>query len=204
LLTATLVALVIGAPALAQLGGLGFGGPNLLSNKGVQDEIKLTDKQKAEIKKVQETFNADMKKAREDKDREAFQAAFKKYNTALGKVKDGLKPEQVKRLNQIEIQASGLAAFKRKDVLKELKLSDKQKDQVKDIEQDLAKDMKELFADARGDREKMTAAIKKLGKMRTDAFAKVVKTFDADQKKAWKELTGKPYTIKFEGIGGSR
>jgi hypothetical protein len=38
--------------------------------------------------------------------------------------------------------------------------------------------------------------------MNKDAFAAVTKTFDDDQKKAWKDLPGEKFDIKFENPFG--
>jgi hypothetical protein len=48
----------------------------------------------------------------------------------------------------------------------------------------------------------MVAAQKKIAKLRKEAVAKVTKTFNADQKEAWKELTGKPVDVQLGDPGG--
>src|SRR5262245_32042176 len=203
LMTAALAAL-LAVPALAQFPGFGrMGGPEmLLGNKSVQTELKMTDKQKDALKAAQEKMQADFKKAREDMDFEGFRTAMENYGKALKKIKDGLSKDQAKRLNQIEVQNAGLDAFDRDDVKKALKLTEKQQDAIKDAKKDLQSDVKELLTDARGDREKLTAAFKKVGELRTKATDKVLKSLTADQKKEWDKLTGKKFEMKMEGFPG--
>ncbi len=85
----------------------------LLRNDRVQVELNLSDDQKAEIQK-------------------AAAAAGDRYRDDLEKATMGaLKPDQAKRLKQIEAQSAGLAAFSKEDVQAALKLTDAQKASVK-------------------------------------------------------------------------
>ncbi len=200
-LTAGLIVLAA-SPAFAQQprrGGGGFGPPGgmtagpsaaaLLRNDKVQEELNLTDDQKAEMQK-------------------AAAAAGEKYRDDLEKATLGvLKPEQAKRLKQIEVQSAGLAAFSKEDVQAALKLTDAQKTTVKGAVDDMQKDVQDLMKDAQGDREKMTAAFKKIQDLRTDAVEQVVKGLSEDQKKTWKDLTGDKFEVaigqgNFGAIGG--
>jgi len=200
LLTCSLVALLAAPLAFAQPGGgRGFtmGGLMLLNNKGVQEELKLTDEQKEKIAEVAKQAFTEAGKGFKEKDLEAARKAMDEgFKTASKE----LKSEQKKRLDEIEIQAAGLEAFAKENVQKALKLTDKQKDEIKEITDEVRKDAEEVMKDARGDKEKRAEAIKKVTKLRTSAIDKVTKTFSDDQKTAWKELTGKPFEIKFEGF----
>ena len=211
-LTAGLIVLAA-SPAFAQQPGRqrggfggGFGGMTapsaaaLLRNDKVQEELKLTDAQKADLTKaedaVSEKYKDDLAKARTDMDREKMAELRKAENADLEKATAGiLKPEQTKRLKQIEVQAAGLNAFSKEDVQTALKLTDAQKQDVKTAVDDMQKDVQDLFKDAQGDREKMTDAIKKVQELRTDAMAGIVKGLSADQKKTWNDLTGEKFDV---------
>jgi hypothetical protein len=206
LLTAALVAL-IAVPVLAQRRpGFGMMGPGmLLRNSGVQKEIKLTDDQKKELKKALAAGAEDMKKAREafqDGDREEGQKFMKKANEAnekaVAKFKKGLKEPQLKRLNQIELQTAGIRGLAKEDVQKKLKLTDKQKEDIKESVKEVSDDAQELFRGIGRDFKKIPEVMKKVTKLNKDATAKIVKGFSDDQKKTWKELTGEPYELKME------
>ena len=211
-LTAGLIVLAA-SPAFAQQPGRqrggfggGFGGMTapsaaaLLRNDKVQEELKLTDAQKADLTKaedaVSEKYKDDLAKARTDMDREKMAELRKAENADLEKATAGvLKPEQVKRLKQIEVQAAGLNAFSKEDVQTALKLTDAQKQDVKTAVDDMQKDVQDLFKDAQGDREKMADALKKVQGLRTDAMAGIVKGLSADQKKTWNDLTGEKFDV---------
>ena len=220
-LTAALLVLAT-SPAFAQPqpgqpGRFGFGmtggAPSaamLLRNEKVQEELKLTDDQKTAVQKAGETVNDkykdDLAKARTDMDREKMADLRKTMGAELMKaVADVLKPDQTKRLKQIEVQAAGINAFTLDDVQAALKLTDAQKTAVKGAVDDMQKDVQDLFKDAQGDREKMTAAFKKIQDLRTDAVEQVVKGLTDDQKKTWTDLKGDKFELAlgFPGAVGA-
>ena len=199
------------SPAFAQRqrgqrgqGGFGMtGAPGagaLLRNDKVQEELKITDDQKTAIQKASEAvtdkYKDEVAKARTDMDREKMADLRKTMNADLEKaLADVLKPEQAKRLKQIEVQVAGLTAFTQDDVQTALKLTDAQKKDVKGAADDMQKDVQDLVKDAQGDREKMTAAMKKVQDLRTQAVEQVVKGLTDDQKKTWKDLTGDKFEV---------
>ena len=206
------LALLAASPALAQPPGGpggrgGFGGvrpapgaARLLAVDKVQEELKLTDDQKAAVKKATDEVSAkykdDMDKARTAMDRDKMTELRKAENADVEKaVSAVLKPEQAKRLVQIEVQAAGLEAFSRDDVQAALKLTDAQKKDLKGAEDDMQKDAAEVFKDAQGDRTKMAAAFKKVQDLRTDSVEGVVKGLTDEQKKAWKDLNGDKFDV---------
>ena len=154
----------------------------LLANKGVQEELKLTDTQKEKIKSVLEDVNGkykdDLKSAFENKDTEK-QAKLRKERAAdIHKGLDGvLKPEQEKRLHQVEIQAGvqmvGPGALRAQRVEKALKLSDQQKEQVKAESEALMKEGDELRKDAGKDKDKRKEVREKMQTKTKEAFEKI-------------------------------
>jgi hypothetical protein len=207
-LTAGLLVLAA-SPAFAQPpgrpGGGGFGQQpptieRLLANKDVQDELKISDDQKADIKKATDTVSAkykdDIDKARADMDRqkvgELRKAEAADQEKALAAV---LKPEQMKRAKQLQVQLSGIAAFSMEDVESALKLTDKQKDDIKEEAKGLQDDIRDLFQSAGMDPDKRADAQKKIQAMRNESIGKIVDGLTADQKKTWQDLTGEKTTI---------
>jgi Spy/CpxP family protein refolding chaperone len=203
------VALII-TPLLAQPPG-GFGRGQfmtisfLVQNKGVQEELKLTEDQVTKITKIstdtREKYKDDLAKAREGKDFAKIGELNKKIGEETEKALsagDLLKPDQLKRVKQIRLQNLGLAAFLEEAVAKELKLTDKQKEEIKALDEDLTKDRRELMKDVGKDQKKREEAQKKIAELTTETMAKVQKTFSDDQKKTWKEMTGTKYEVKFE------
>jgi len=200
-------------------GGRGRGGmqtpegPLLLGNKSVQDELKLTDDQKKEIKTVTDAQREKMTKAFADNkgDQEAITKAMKEItddsNKALTKTVDSLKDNQKKRFKEIQIQVKGLKAFADEEVVKALKLTDKQKDDFKAQADDFDKDRRALMTDAGRDAAKRAEAVTKANELQAKVTDKILGSLKDDQKKTWKEMTGDKFDFKPDapmGRGGAK
>jgi len=193
------------APLIAQQrqpGGRGFGGGQggigaLLNNKSVQDELKVSDEQK-------EKLTSSLKDLRDKykdsfKDREKAQEAMKEMSTETNKIVEKLlKPEQVKRLHQVELQVAvqqgTVAVLNQERVQKALNYTDKQKTMIKETAETLAKERREMIGGGTGrpDPEKMQAFQKKA----KESVEKIMETLSTDQKKTWTELTGAKFEYK--------
>ena len=200
--------------------GQGQGGISIglvLTNKDLQDELKVTDDQKGKLKEMTEKQTEMTKKQQElfsggRPDREKMQE-FQKEATALTeeikKATDGvLTADQKKRYKQIEIQAMGMRAFANADVLKDLKITDDQKTAIKEVTEGMATEVaalrKELGMPAQGggrpmggtppDAEKVAEFAKKAKPLADAAMEKAVKALSADQQKQWTEMNG----VKFD------
>jgi Spy/CpxP family protein refolding chaperone len=226
------MALLVAGPALAQRGqgggrggfGGGFGGGNmLLTNASVQKELNLSEDQIQKIKDLNQSINDKYRDEREavrklegDERREKFQELNKKIAGESNKaVAEVLKPEQAKRFKEITLQQRGAQAFNDEEVQKALNLTEDQKEKIKTINEDARKEMGELFPQGgrRGGgggappdpsvfKERMT----KMNTLRKETMEKAASVLTDDQKKAWKEMTGAPFEVKFEfppgGPGG--
>ena len=214
---------LIAAPAFAQrqpgqgrgFGGGQFGGiAGLLRNESVQKELKM-DKEQADkvaeaAKKVQDKHQDEFAKLRElsQEEQRTKRAELNRTVSAetLTAVSEVLKPEQVTRLKQIELQQAGVSAFTRAEVEKALALNDEQKGKMKGIADESQTKMRELFGGGRGqgggggrqrgqgnrgtppDQAKITALRKEMGD-------KALAVLTDDQKTTWKSMTGDTFTI---------
>src|SRR5262249_47297403 len=162
-------------------------------------ELKLdqdqTDKVKAAVQQVQDKHKDEFAKLRDlgqderrTKTQELNRTVSEETLKAAG---DILKPEQVKRLKQIELQQAGARAFTRAEVQKELALKDDQKEKIKTINDDAAKETRELNqgGNAQGNREKLAA-------LRKQTMEKIDAVLTDEQKKSWKEMTGEPFAMQ--------
>jgi hypothetical protein len=205
-LTLCLVALLAGTAHAQQRqrqqGGRGPGGQGglagLLQNESVQKELKVdkdqADKLKEAVQKVRDKHMDDFAKLRDldqaerrTKGQELARTVSEETLAAAGEV---LKPEQVKRLKQIELQQAGAQAFGRPDVQRALALTDDQKAKLKESAEETAKQLRELRqgGNAGGNREKAAA-------LRKESLEKAQGVLTDDQKKTWKEMTGEPFEI---------
>ncbi len=201
-------------PGQGGFGGFGGFGPGmgrgastmLLMNKGVQEELKLTDEQKDKIKAYsEEAMKAGfgqfgkLRDLPENERREKMQAMMKEMAEKAEKfVDETLKPEQKTRLKQISYQQMGVQAFSDKEVAEKLKLTDEQKEKIEGISKQSREEMGQLFRSG-GSREEMGP---KLTALRKETMEKVQGVLTADQKKIWSELTGAPFELRMEGFGG--
>ena len=192
-------------------GAFGAGLTQLMVNKSVIEELKITDEQKEKLatwakdtvakqrEKMQELFSGG---DRPDpaKMQEMMATAAKEQMEEVSKV---LKEEQVKRLKQITLQIQKFQALRSKETQVSLKLSDEQKDAIKEIGDAMQKEMTELFPrPMQGDSpltpEKRAENTKKRTELSDKYFEKAKGQLKDDQKKTWEEMTGKAFTYVAE------
>jgi predicted translin family RNA/ssDNA-binding protein len=208
LMSAVLAAVVLlSSPVSAQKqkqpGRGGFGGVSLgqlATNEGVQKEIKMTEDQIKKVKDVTQEIRTKFRDKFADAgmDREKMQALFREIQTETDKaVTAALKPDQVKRIKQIELQVIGLRAFGREEVQKELKFTDKQKEEYTELSKEVTKDAAAIMEGISfRDREKFQEAQKKVQELNKKALDKFVSKLTADQQKTYKEMQGEKFDYK--------
>jgi primosomal protein N' len=206
--TLLVAALLLSAPAAQAQGKKGKGGRGfrmnnlmLITQKSVQEELKMTEDQ---VTKAQEALKAQFAsfKGLKDLSKEERKEKMAEANKAADKaVADILKEGQVKRVKQIALQVGGVRSILRKEVASSLKLSDDQKEKIAAIEKDAGKEMRELFQGGKGEG---TAA--KIAALRKSTMEKAQGVLTDEQKKQWEEMTGAPFTgeIRFGFPGGGR
>jgi hypothetical protein len=218
-----LVGLLV-APAQAQrpgggrglgMGGGPGGGLMLLTNKSVQQELKvddaqaeklnsfatgLRDKQGEQFQKLQDLPQEE----RRAKMQELGQAMAAEVRKGLN---DLLKPEQVKRYEQIQLQQMGvLGALAMPRVQEALNPTEDQRSKLRTIQEDQREAMTELFQGGGGGGDR-AAAMQKLNELRKKGNDKAMAVLTDSQKSTWNELTGAPFEVKFEpgqGPGGGQ
>lgn len=174
-------------------GGFGIGPMFLLGQKSVQEELKLSDEQVKKIKelteKQHESFQGLRDLSREEL-RTKMQEAAKANDKAIAAI---LKPEQLKRVKQIGLQQRGAMVVNDPDVAKTLKITDEQKEKIKDIQ---TKAREAAGGGQRPDRSE--EAIKKREEARKATNEKVMGVLTAEQKTKLKEMQGETFTGKIE------
>ena len=189
------------SPTQAQQRRGGLGLHALVANKSVQEELKLDDAQKQKVeelnKTTQETLQEKTKDLQGDDRRAKLPAIMKEVNEATAKALVGtLKAGQIKRLKQIHLQVQSVRAFGNEDTQKALKLTEEQAKEVKAALEEAQTQIREETKDlTRQDREKRREITQRINK---EVMGKITAKLSAEQKKAWKEMTGEPFEIKFE------
>jgi Spy/CpxP family protein refolding chaperone len=232
------VACLLVQPLLAQEGGGqgrgrgrgGFGGgmmgpTALLQMPTVQKELNLTEDQITKVKdvgkQIQDKHKDDQAAIRElpreergEKQQNLMKTESDEATKALG---DVLKPEQMKRYKQIQLQMQvqmrGPQAFEDPDVASALKLTDDQKDKIKTLAEDYNKEMAELRPSRRGGQGggggggggggAAGGNREKIATLRKETMDKVQAVLTDDQKKQWTDMTGSPFEMpRFGGRRG--
>jgi RNA polymerase sigma factor (sigma-70 family) len=192
--------------------------PGLLRQDRVQKELKLSEKQLDGLKKIdeetQKKFKGDLDKLREearDLDR-LFQVQQKlqrvrwKIHLAesarlLKELPDMLKDDQLQRLKELSLQNRGVEAFRLPDVVKALRLTAEQRKKAAAIADKAIREINKPTHPSPGGGgyialdEKAVRAHERI----MDAALKevVVDVLTAEQQKAWKEMRGKPFDLKW-------
>jgi Spy/CpxP family protein refolding chaperone len=198
---------------MGMMGGGQMAGFRVLTTPEGVTELKLTEDQKS---KLQELSDRTMESMREkmqalrdelqgsspEEGREKMQAAMKELADATYKdLKSILDEGQYARYHQINLQAMGVDAFSQKEVQDKLKITDDQKQKIESLGADLREELRGLRDEFQNDFQGM---MQKSRELRAAALAKVTELLTEDQKGAWKELTGKPFTMppfQFRGRG---
>jgi hypothetical protein len=171
----------------------------LLESKDVRKDLKLSDEQ---IKKLDE-LSGKFKEATKDlKGRDLIVKGRELAASIQKEVNDSLKPEQGKRLKQLQVQQKGVGAFLDPIVAKELELSPDQQTTVRAGVKDVARKRAEILRETKGDRDAMA---KKLAEVNKAMVAEIVKGLSDEQKKKWTEVAGAPFKGVFPapaGFGG--
>jgi hypothetical protein len=211
------VAALFAMPAFAQQSkhqGGGFvhgsgiplgGGAELIAIEGVQKELKLTDEQASKAEAValdvRKKHQGDFLKLKEFNARERLEKVAEIVRTITTETNKGLaailKPEQMRRFRQIQLQQLGLMAFTEPDVRSKLKLTDDQVGRIRRINADSQSQRRELVQGGGGTREEMRMKGATLDKESMDEALAVL---SAKQKRAWKDMTGKPFEVQFRGF----
>lgn len=195
-------------------GGFGRGGAggsvvNFISlSKQLQDELKIEkeqlDKLTAALTKAREETRDDQAKAfnRETPQEERAELSKKIREITTKAAHSALKPEQIKRLNQIENQRAGLEMYGKEDVQKSLNLTDAQKEKIDAIREEVRKDIRELQSanPNRGFGRPDEQSTRKRRALEKEATENILAVLEDNQKSQIKNLTGEPFELNMQGL----
>ena len=165
----------------------------LLSDQRVQAELAFSRGQREQIDTLTQQFAQVRHDSLRDFDRLTPAERRSKF-VALARANDQsmrtiLTPTQLKRLEQITLQIQGLMAFSRPEIVSRLRLTDAQRDRIRQIEAEaFAFLMQQVGLD-----DHRPAAENARGKMFRDAMEKAIKTLAAEQLAQWNDLIGQPF-----------
>lgn len=175
-----------------RLGGVSH--VRLASLDEVQAELKLTDEQKEKAADLNEQLRSDM--------RDAFQAArdaggdFASAREKLQKMQqkatatfvETLDEAQQTRLNEIFVQANGPGALGDQRVAATLKITDEQKEKLRDITTDSFQAFRDAFRNLRDASQEERR--EKMAELREESDEKLLAVLTTEQSDAFKEMKG--------------
>lgn len=176
-----------------------LGPPFVVFRDKVQEELKLSDEQKKKLEKrfqdtVQDAMQffqslGDKKPEQREKELHAYVEKAQENQTAF--LQGLLQDEQFKRLRQLMLQREGLLGLGHPEVMKELEITDKQRQQFMEVMQEMQKKTEPLMKEAQkgGNPQEIGP------KIRQEQEGKIEAILDDAQKKQWKELLGKPLDL---------
>jgi len=193
-------------------------------NKALKEELKITDDQKDKLVEVMKPIREKQQEMMKginfreitDEQRKELREKGEKLTAETKKaVEEVLKPEQAKRLSQINYQMMGIRAYTNKDVETALKITDDQKDQLKAIVETYQKDVQELNQGrprtqpgqrpSEEDQKKIDDIRKKTEALTKETEEKVSTKLTDEQKKLWKDMTGEKFDVsKLNPFGGGQ
>ena len=221
-LTAGMLTCAMAATVSAQSGSFGSlaGGSvsQLITNKAVQEELRLTDEQIAKLKDWATDMRLKAADIRKEKGVELGGKGAKGFtpptpeqveklaavNEEIRKVSykelaEILEKKQFERLKQIDRQSMGIHAFLNDEVTFALNITESQKTSVKGLAEDLGKVRSEIIKKALEggpDLDKLQAAQKEVRKVEREFIGKAVMLLGTTQMKKWAALTGEPFDLE--------
>jgi hypothetical protein len=185
-----------GQTPFTRLSATGLGA--MIENERVQKELRLTDDQ---IKKctaiharIQGKYQETFEKLRAQKQAQQILELTKVANQeTLKAFAEVLQPQQLRRLQQIDLQQRGALAFQEPDVIKALQLTPDQQELVKTINADAGKEMKDSFVNPQA---KLEEVGRKIGELRKETMERATAVLTEAQRKMWQEMVGAPFEFK--------
>ncbi|HTU21884.1 MAG TPA: hypothetical protein VMG10_27850 [Gemmataceae bacterium] len=184
------------APEAPPLIGVATGILSYLSSPQVRDELKLTEDQlkkieelKKELKTKRRLKPADLRSLSLEERVKKAQEIVKATEAALAKI---LTRKQLRRAEQIFLQLRGPMLLRSPQVAAALKLTDEQKEKMKDIDRETFREYRE--SRKKGDQHPLTELFKRRDE-------KLLNVLTPAQKKKRKQLLGEPFKWEPRRLG---
>lgn len=178
-------------------GGMGMGLLPLLQVQDVQDDLQLTPDQKDKLRELAEGQRGGMR-GMADLSQDEMRAKMRERQEATQKqVAAILKPEQLKRLEGIQLQVGGAAALLTPETQKALALTPDQIEKIRVILQQIRDKMGDSFANFRDmSQDERRAAGEKMRAAQKEAVEEATKVLTPQQRETLDKLKGKKLDIE--------
>jgi hypothetical protein len=168
----------------------------------VQNELKLSDEQREKLeKRLQETVPNAMQlfqklggRKPEERERELQSYRARAQENLITFLNETLKREQFKRLRQVMLQREGLFALGDAQIMKEMGITDRQRQQFVSAVQEMQNKIQPLIqaAESGGRPEEIRPRVMRI---RKEHEGRIEALLTSTQQKQWKTMLGKPFPL---------
>ena len=198
-------------------GPAGFGSSLiwLLGVESLHEELKLTEEQSAQFRKTAEKFAQQFRdqgpeapRAERDRIEKSREQAIRRAQEIEKQIAAVLKPDQLRRLNEIELQQqakfSGPTVLLQPTVADALRLTAEQRQELGDLASELNRKRNALFQELRGlspeERgRKMAERRGEMERLAEEALQKATALLTPDQQDKLKQVMGEPFELERPG-----
>jgi thiol-disulfide isomerase/thioredoxin len=166
----------------------------LLHEPAVVAELKLTATQRASYQELLDGLDLRFFPFRNKSREEATAGLVKLVEEAQQKLKTLLKPEQLRRFNEVVFWRLGTATLLRDDVAEKLRFSDSQRKQIKKIAEETQHEVSALEKESREGKSREPLE-KKYTELKTSEQKQMLEIITPDQQQAWKKLLGPSFDV---------
>ncbi|HZZ27081.1 MAG TPA: hypothetical protein VFE46_03665 [Pirellulales bacterium] len=165
----------------------------LLQIEAVQKELKLTDEQKSQATKVNESLTSGRRQifsenAKDSKERQPKLAELNKKLDA--EVEQMLDDSQKKRLKEILLQVNGGAELQKEEIQKALNLTDDQKTKLAEVQKENTKARRDALAQVEG-----SARTTKEAELYREGNQKLLSVLTPAQNKQFEQMQGEKIDV---------
>jgi Spy/CpxP family protein refolding chaperone len=163
----------------------------LLMDPAVQKELKLTDEQNKKVK--EET--ADLYQEGPDGSKQLMIGPGQDLDEIDQRIEKHLKPEQIKRLNELHLQRMGYRGLTLPRVAKELKIGGDQEAKIESIMEEYQRKLMEKVQEQQQEGGVIRVTPEMMAEHDRELAKELEKVLTADQKKKWEEMQGAKFTF---------
>ena len=186
----------------------------LLTSESVQKELTLTDEQKASLQKLRDdcaaagqAFFESFMGQPQDEIQKRMEERAKDSRNKISKI---LTPKQMERLDEINIQISGVVALNYEDVAEKLALTVDQRQKLKNLGEESRRQLTDMFSTSNGqppDKQKRQELQQKQKDIKSQRKENAMALLTDEQKSKFEQLQGEKFDLSsirmtYESFGG--
>lgn len=170
------------------------GGPFIVYRDKVWEDLQLSDDQKQKLLEKLPDYNKAFENLKDLEAEDRKKEVQKSGELFEAFLKETLKADQLKRFQQLKLQYDLPTTLLQPEIVKELKITDEQRQQFIGLVQEMQKKIEPLITESQSSGNPEEIRPKVIG-LRMDCTGKIEAILSDAQRKQWKEMLGKPLII---------